>query len=505
MNDYEKLYKLLKNIEFHISKHELFTLSYDKAIQTILRKLYVIKKTRMMSKIEEEIILCKEMDLNHHHLDTLDYYQESLKWIFRWCKKYCSGSSENKIYAKSVIELMHLAYLYEKYYNLWFLHSKGLLNVNIRNKSIKFTPVKESFKYSCIYDSFIIDFLNKTFIKNDNLTPYMQLISVHEESLNLLNNYELQDFTVNDYKKISIFLNEYLVQHYYKTKVYVIKENDAYLCKTKSEWINLIHKEINISKKKIESIINYFTYDKDNDLDINLLLFIPIDGRLAISEDVFMMSDPSNNFLRLLANRKEKEFDKYQNTFEYMDKNYIKERISDRYLVSSGKTKAESIRPGMDVLIYDPKSSILHVIEMKHKIPIDSVTELCKLDKMLKKAQKQISIAHKYCELHQEKILSEYFGKKLNNVKPKIIVNLILTNYTIGSGFYLNFPSKVLNLDHYIYIMNKHGIEKINSILVSKNKGVNSTIQTIEEEFTLFDHVIYSELYLIKYKLIDEV
>lgn len=140
MNDYEELYEILHKIEKRVCKHRLFALPYDEAVKTVLRKLYVCKRIIIASKLNEEEIrknLCNQLGLNHYGLDFSDYYQESLKWIFRWCKKFCNQSSEaNNIKPEDVLKLMNLAYLYEKFYSLWYMHSKNILKVKIDGKNI---------------------------------------------------------------------------------------------------------------------------------------------------------------------------------------------------------------------------------------------------------------------------------------------------------------------------------------------------------------------------------
>lgn len=67
--------------------------------------------------------------------------------------------------------------------------------------------------------------------------------------------------------------------------------------------------------------------------------------------------------------------------------------VEKRFLVANNFTKAQSIRSGMDMLVYDKKNNHLQVIELKYKIPVESEMDITNLDKMLGKAYTQLTLA----------------------------------------------------------------------------------------------------------------
>ena len=120
--------------------------------------------------------------------------------------------------------------------------------------------------------------------------------------------------------------------------------------------------------------------------------------------------------------------------FEKEQKNRIKKMVEKRFLVANNFTKAQSIRSGMDMLVYDKKNNHLQVIELKYKIPVESEMDITNLDKMLGKAYTQLTLAKKYVGEHEE-ILEEYFGSEYIGITPKEVDYFVITNYEIFPAY----------------------------------------------------------------------
>ena len=68
-----------------------------------------------------------------HILMKSHFFQESLKWICRWCQEYCDNDGEQSevVLAVQVYELMGLAFAYNEFVKYSFFHSKKVVSYRI--------------------------------------------------------------------------------------------------------------------------------------------------------------------------------------------------------------------------------------------------------------------------------------------------------------------------------------------------------------------------------------
>ena len=81
-------------LEKEIAKNNLFKLCTKDAIQCVMKKVGMLysfftagennKKQQYMKKL---------IKTNATDIDEITFFQESLKWICRWCSKYCATES----------------------------------------------------------------------------------------------------------------------------------------------------------------------------------------------------------------------------------------------------------------------------------------------------------------------------------------------------------------------------------------------------------------------------
>lgn len=114
------------NIEKEIRKHVLFQLLKDKAITRVFEKLGTIKylfykgdSNKVQAYLKQ---LCKTDQSN---IDYINFIQQSIMWIVRWCCLYCSTSEiDVDVKVDDVLALMGIAYSYDQFEGLWNLHIK---------------------------------------------------------------------------------------------------------------------------------------------------------------------------------------------------------------------------------------------------------------------------------------------------------------------------------------------------------------------------------------------
>lgn len=130
LNEFEQIYNIKMEIDQNISKHRLFLLSKEDAINTVFEKLGVLFRLILSASHNKVMEYIKEkVKTNAVNISEIDFIQESLKWICRWSSKYCAEQSENKvkISAEEIYELMGMAYSYEQFYRMWQLHNKQIV------------------------------------------------------------------------------------------------------------------------------------------------------------------------------------------------------------------------------------------------------------------------------------------------------------------------------------------------------------------------------------------
>lgn len=260
----------------------------------------------------------------------------------------------------------------------------------------------------------------------------------------------------------------------------------------KEDLVKMLVRESGIDEEKVEEMITFFQYNTDDkNADLSLNYFFELDdGRIMFSEAIFNMQRPATNALRILAKCQSELYNKEQNMFEKEQQNKISEIVGKKFGVAKNFTHEQSIRPGMDLLVYDKKNNHLQVIELKYKIPVDSERDITNLDKMLEVAYAQLEWAKKYVSEHKE-ILEEYFGSDYIGIVPKEVDHFVITNYEIGTGVNCKLPSPILLENHYMQLMQQEdGMKLVQKVLRDKKKGMGGEIRKRYSRFSLIDFKI---------------
>ena len=462
MNKFEYLYHKKQQLEKEIAKNDLFKLSKKDAIQCVMIKVGMMYSFFHKGDHDKKQEYMKRLiGTNATYIDEITFFQESLKWICRWCSEYCADESKynEKILAEQIYELMGLAYAYNEFIKYSFYHSKHVVSYNTFGNSIQFDYInEESHQVHELYDT-----LNRksseerafldSFVKSINVSDVEAIETVHRSDFSFSYNFNFGKFSLKDYEEISVVLNNYIMRKMLNNHVLIPGEEGIAIWK-KEDLVKMLVEESGIAKEKVEEMIAFFQYDAgDKNADLSLNYFFELDNdRVMLSEAIFSMQRPATNALRILAKRHSTLYETEQNMFETEQKNRLKETVGERFLVAKNLTKEQEIRPGMDMLVYDKINNHLQVIELKYKIPVDSERDITNLDEMLDKAYTQLEWARKYVDEHED-ILEEYFGIEYNGILPKEVDCFVVTNYSIGTGTNCQLPSPILLEEHYLQLM----------------------------------------------------
>ncbi|MBC1235173.1 hypothetical protein [Listeria booriae] len=498
MNEFEELYAIRLEIESKIKKHKLFSLSRKSATLKIFEKMGSLISLLATAESDKKINIYKEyVGTDSNSINEESVIQESMKWMLRWCGDYCSEFdeiNEKEIKVNDIIELMGVAYSYEELDKVLFLHSKNKVSYKRINGILKFDYKEpEKYAYHLLYDLVIRKQREAKYpeivASLDNLKEGLN--EIHWSMFEYPDDMNFGNFTLGEYKLFSSALNDYLIEHMsrnmFSNAIVLLADREGFVINSISEWIELLADKTGLSANKTEDIINFLTLDlSDKGADVSISYFVKVDEiNLAISEVIFLLSNIEANALRLLSKVNRGIYDKEQNRFEDLERSKIGKLLDNRFEISYGKHISEKIRPGMDLLVYDESVNELQVIELKYKIPIESVKDFIRLDELLDKGLLQIGKAKNYCEGCESTLLEEYFGKVYSGITPNKIDYFLLTNYSVGMGGNFTLPSPVLITDHYIDVMNRGGINLIRAVLGDNGKGVPSICETMDSNYQI--------------------
>ena len=508
MNEFEQIYNIKMNIEQNISKHRLFLLSKEDAIETVFEKLGVLFRL-ILSAPPQNVMeyINKKVKTNAVNISDIDFIQESLKWICRWSAKYCVEQSDKqvKIFAEEIYDLMGMAYSYEQFYRMWKLNNKQIVKFRQFENKLEFTYCNdETYIMHVAYDTYIRkqdehkglqEILASSCKKRD-----LELIErVHKSDFTLGINFIFVGFDLNDYKVFSTALSNYIMNKMINSNL-IIPGKEGIIKLRKKEWVELIDSLCNLGRGKIVIIIDFFTYDyEDRNADLSLTYFLPSkDDFLLLSEGIFNIQRPAVNALRILAKRQNKAYEKEQNRFEDIQKKKIIDKINSKYLVAKNITREQQLRPGMDVIVYDEEKKHLQVIELKYKLPIESTGDLINLNAMLDKAYNQIKLAKKFVEKNRTTVLEEYFGERFKGIMPDFIDYFVITNYSVGTGTNCILPSPIILESHYLSMMKlDNGMNNVHHALFDNGKGYIQHVENRYARYLLSGYEIMIPEYLI--------
>lgn len=483
----EEMYKIKEQIDNHIKSMDIFKLPLYDALNEILIRHSELLLFFMLGSAEKAISK-KYCNFDFEERSFEQFLQESLKWGVKWCYLYCDEKSDfsRKFKLEEVIEVLEIAFAYELFFNQWNSFTKKGLDVEIEGNHIKFINKNQNESYFQAYNTWRSLKREEKTINNIYLAGasdyYSMMEMVHKSDFSISLDWSLDGYTYQDFLNFSTGLDSFLTKHnmYELEKggngntifLKMNRENSKrYIIEgTLKWWVKKLGEYCDIDGEKVKKIIRHLTYTSTgNGCEVSHQFFLPFDNKLILSSRFVNWNvRPQRNFLSLLPKINKKLFSKISNDLEYVQKNEIKTEAKNvGLLFAEGTTKEEKVRSGMDLLILDPISLGLLIIELKFSIPVHSSIEVLKVDKTIEEGVKAAALSKGYTSENIECILGEYFGEKFKGVKPTDYESLVLVNESIGTGKRVPFNAPVITIDHFLDLLNYGGVEWV--IVVIRN------------------------------------
>ncbi len=199
-------------------------------------------------------------------LMKLLFFQESLKWICRWCAKYCATESNysGNIFADQVYELMGLAYAYNEFVKYSFYYSKHIVSYNVYENCIQFDYTnEESYQVHELYNTLIQkyteerDYLNCS--TQCSAKSNLEIIEdIHRSDFNFNYNFMFGKFSLKDYEEVSTVLNNYVIRKMTNNHVLIPGRTGVSVCQ-KEDLVKMLVRESGIDEEKVEEMITFFS------------------------------------------------------------------------------------------------------------------------------------------------------------------------------------------------------------------------------------------------------
>ena len=407
----QQLKSIRNKIKEKILEHDLFKMNRDEAIK------YLISRSETANVISGYKI---SLDIQNSLYFILHNLDDNVPF------------TNKKLDVDELILLIKNINNYLDFERFIQLYNHGIVRPIISGKCIRFEYVNEQYRNNEIYNGYWHrEELNKALSEYPIYQNEFQNIT--DKMFDLTVDINFGDFTIKDYKKFCKGIDKIIQNNYFKN-IQIVSEI-GYILLTKEKWIFEINKIIpELSSKKINQIIDFLTYDfEDIFSDPLLSYFIPIENQLILSFSIFLSVRLDKNMLRLLNKKNETIYQNEQKKLELHQINELKCMKSDLYDFDTDKNGS----PGEDLIVYDKKANVVHAIELKYKLPVDSVNEIRNLKKLLSKAAKQNKDAKK--NLTVDNVFEKYFDHKYYKIKPNKIVFFTLTNYSVdyfSNSFY---------------------------------------------------------------------
>lgn len=498
MNEYELIFDVKKKIEQEIRKHKLFLLKKEEAVFTVFEKFGVLFRIYFTdSNMQIQNHLRTKVKTNVTYIDQTVFMQESLKWICRWIDEFCDDDKQSnqheKVMADEIFDLMGQAYCYDQLDRMMKLHSAHYVRYQKLNNKIIFDYINsEVCDVHVAYDSIIKEAIAKEDIAVFKSKKYKSdeemMDDIQSSDFSFEYNFQFDGFCMDEYKIFAVELNKIAVEDM-KAKngiKLVIPGQEGIISYPKQMWIDIMHEKTGLTEMTVESIIDFFTYKHGKKSDLSLTYFMMDDTeKLMLSVGIFYMQRPAVNALRVLAKGDKEQRNSYnsqQNNLEQMQRRRFGCKLGSRYRIPVYLTREQEIRPGMDMLVYDPENNYLQIIELKYKLPIDSAQDYVSLEELLNKAYRQLERSKEIVDENKKHLLEEYFGEEYKGIIPEKIDYFVLTNDSVGMGGDINLnlrlPTPIMLEKQYFALMQyKNGMERVHDVLLDKNKGCITRIE----------------------------
>ncbi|MBS6932250.1 MAG: hypothetical protein E7B43_09060 [Streptococcus sp.] len=455
----QQLKSIRNKIKEKILEHDLFKMNRDEAIK------YLISRSETANVISGYKI---SLDIQNSLYFILHNLDDNVPF------------TNKKLDVDELILLIKNINNYLDFERFIQLYNHGIVRPIISGKCIRFEYVNEQYRNNEIYNGYWHrEELNKALSEYPIYQNEFQNIT--DKMFDLTVDINFGDFTIKDYKKFCKGIDKIIQNNYFKN-IQIVSEI-GYILLTKEKWIFEINKIIpELSSKKINQIIDFLTYDfEDIFSDPLLSYFIPIENQLILSFSIFLSVRLDKNMLRLLNKKNETIYQNEQKKLELHQINELKCMKSDLYDFDTDKNGS----PGEDLIVYDKKANVVHAIELKYKLPVDSVNEIRNLKKLLSKAAKQNKDAKK--NLTVDNVFEKYFDHKYYKIKPNKIVFFTLTNYSVD--YFSN--SFILLTQHYKQLLKEEECSKhLEEIFNDKYRGMNLVPRIKFKKINLIGNII---------------
>lgn len=455
----QQLKSIRNKIKEKILEHDLFKMNRDEAIK------YLISRSETANVISGYKI---SLDIQNSLYFILHNLDDNVPF------------TNKKLDVDELILLIKNINNYLDFERFIQLYNHGIVRPIISGKCIRFEYVNEQYRNNEIYNGYWHrEELNKALSEYPIYQNEFQNIT--DKMFDLTVDINFGDFTIKDYKKFCKGIDKIIQNNYFKN-IQIVSEI-GYILLTKEKWIFEINKIIpELSSKKINQIIDFLTYDfEDIFSDPLLSYFIPIENQLILSFSIFLSVRLDKNMLRLLNKKNETIYQNEQKKLELHQINELKCMKSDLYDFDTDKNGST----GEDLIVYDKKANVVHAIELKYKLPVDSVNEIRNLKKLLSKAAKQNKDAKK--NLTVDNVFEKYFDHKYYKIKPNKIVFFTLTNYSVD--YFSN--SFILLTQHYKQLLKEEECSKhLEEIFNDKYRGMNLVPRIKFKKINLFGNII---------------
>lgn len=198
-------------------------------------------------------------------------------------------------------------------------------------------------------------------------------------SKTLPEDWKFEKFTMEEYKHFWVTITTLCYIHFcscFTVSDPLIRLKNSTIIQNLECIIEYVESRTELSKEKIEAIIDYITYDaKKKNVDI---MYQPIvrlaDKTLIITPVLFMGSKPERNLLSVISSMRDREYFKEVNDLEELMVSELESKVSASYIVKHKHLREDL--PDIDFAIYDDITNSALICETKWFAAADSTKEV---------------------------------------------------------------------------------------------------------------------------------
>ncbi|MGG4207633.1 hypothetical protein ABEW60_25190 [Paenibacillus jamilae] len=466
--------EILEHIKNYPSMFSILKIPRNKA----LKKMLIVHSELSFMHILEGAKVIPDLSFDLDNKNSENLIQESLKWAVRLINNFCKEESVKKVIEptrKEIIDFLIFCYKLDLFYNMLFSAGRGEYLLKLTDKGIFFISAKES-KDFLAYNAWRQAFREREQINNIKIISMEAIQEVHLSDFSMPEMWNLGGYTLAQFKEVSVHLDglnsKWFMNHLKKNKVVIVgkyKAEELVRVNHKQWWIEQLVQLTDFETNIVKNIIDDLTYEDFNNNDPSYQFFIPMKNKELALPVAFVASfvRPERNLMALLPKKNQKLFSELTNDCENQQIEYIREKIKDTgIIIIEKKTKAQASRKGMDLMVLDPVTFELLVIELKWRVPPSSTREMYDTDEVVQKGLKQITEAKGWVTENFDTILSDYLGQSYLGLKPTRVEYCVVVNENIGTGTHCDSLVPVVTVDHLVEML-KFGVRSTIDVLAS--------------------------------------